>query len=329
MDEGQKEESHVPSAQPPSAVADQAGGADLPEAGSPTALDILVGSGAAAAAAEATQPNCRVSPGNSVATEILNSKDDEDESSSEEQEEESVQGTPTGVLSEQVVPLLPYLDHKVAKYGDPRHRGSYVKLVRNRTRTKVMTSPLLASLDKTVKDLKLKNEALRGHLALSQKLQKVVNKMRDEKLAEAEKEFAKKRKKLEAKLDSELAQNRILSEELCSEFRAQRAEAERQLVEVEGDHRRATDRTREELAERVNRCLKGYTHWEVAAQERITLRGLEIRAAELMSGDSRSRWRVAKRLDAFLSRSQDAIANLEAEVSAVLRQLGLRNRADD
>ncbi|OAE24731.1 hypothetical protein AXG93_2016s1360 [Marchantia polymorpha subsp. ruderalis] len=48
-----------------------------------------------------------------------------------------------------------------------------------------------------------------------------------------------------------------------------------------------------------------------------------------MSGDSRSRRRVAKRLDAFLVRSRDAIANLEAEVIEVLRQLGLRSRAED
>lgn len=79
---------------------DQTEGSDLSGVGSPTALDILAGSGAATAAAEATQPNSRESPGNSVATEILNSEYDEDESSSEEQEEESVQGTPTRVLCE-------------------------------------------------------------------------------------------------------------------------------------------------------------------------------------------------------------------------------------
>ncbi|OAE31781.1 hypothetical protein AXG93_1466s1000 [Marchantia polymorpha subsp. ruderalis] len=33
-----------------------------------------------------------------------------------------------------------------------------------------------------------------------------------------------------------------------------------------------------------------------------------------MSGDSRSRRRVAEQLDAFLTRSEDAIANLKAEV---------------
>ncbi|OAE34715.1 hypothetical protein AXG93_265s1000 [Marchantia polymorpha subsp. ruderalis] len=56
---------------------------------------------------------------------------------------------------------------------------------------------------------------------------------------------------------------------------------------------------------------------------------MEIRAVALMSGDSRSRRRVAKRLESFLSRSWDAIANLKAEVTEVLRRLGLRKRADD
>ncbi|OAE33886.1 hypothetical protein AXG93_3037s1090 [Marchantia polymorpha subsp. ruderalis] len=65
------------------------------------------------------------------------------------------------------------------------------------------------------------------------------------------------------------------------------------------------------------------------ARKRVTLRELEIRAADLMSGDSRSQRQVEKRLDSFLARSRDAIANLEAEVTAVLRRLGLRSRAED
>ncbi|OAE26421.1 hypothetical protein AXG93_131s1310 [Marchantia polymorpha subsp. ruderalis] len=40
-----------------------------------------------------------------------------------------------------------------------------------------------------------------------------------------------------------------------------------QLAEVE-----SSCRARGELAARVTRCLNGYTHWEVAAQERVTLR---------------------------------------------------------
>ncbi|OAE24010.1 hypothetical protein AXG93_4266s1060 [Marchantia polymorpha subsp. ruderalis] len=158
-------------------------------------------------------------------------------------------------------------------------------------------------------ELELKNDALHRHLALSRKMQKVVNQCQIARQAGEE---------LLRRLQSQ-----------CDELRAQRAEAELQLVEIEGDNRHATDRTREELVERVNRCLRGYTRWEVAAQERITLRELELREAALMSGDSRSRRRVAKRLDAFLSRSQDAIANLEEEVTAVLRQLELRSRAED
>ncbi|OAE19691.1 hypothetical protein AXG93_3285s1000 [Marchantia polymorpha subsp. ruderalis] len=166
-EEGRKEEARVPSAHAPLVVADQTGGAGLSGAGSPTALDILAGSSAAAVAAEAMQSNSRESPGNSVATEILNLEDEEDELSSEEQDRESVQGTPNTALCKQVVHLL------------------------RRTHTKVKTSSLLASLDETIKDLKLKNEALRGHLALVRKLQKALNKMRDEKTAKAEKEFAK------------------------------------------------------------------------------------------------------------------------------------------
>lgn len=61
----------------------------------------------------------------------------------------------------------------------------------------------------------------------------------------------------------------------------------------------------------------------------MTLREMEIRAAALMSGDNRSRRRVAKRLKSFLSRSRDAIAHLEAEVTEVLRRLGLRKKANE
>ncbi|OAE29484.1 hypothetical protein AXG93_1433s1020 [Marchantia polymorpha subsp. ruderalis] len=121
------------------------------------------------------------------------------------------------------------------------------------------------------------------------------------------------------KADEELLR-RLQSQ--CDELRAQRADAELQLLEFEGDNQRATDRTREELVTRVNQCLRGYTLWKAAARKRVTLRELEIRAAALMSGDSRRRRRVAKRLDYFLARSRDAIANLEAEVTAVLRRLG-------
>ncbi|OAE20187.1 hypothetical protein AXG93_3802s1000 [Marchantia polymorpha subsp. ruderalis] len=295
-----------------------------------------------------------------LATEILNSEDDEEGGSTEsasgaessEEEEQSVAGTPTAALCEQVVPLLRYLDRKVEKYADPRQPGSYVELVKRRTRTKVHTSKLLARVDRELKDVREKYDCLWGHLNLTKKVYKALDKTKDEKLGE----FAKAKAKLAEELDSEQAQNRILSEELvrqtrlleqcqlarqadeelirrlqseCGELRAQRAEAELQLVVVEDDRRREADRTKEELARRVNHCLRGYAHWEVAAQEKLTLRELELRAAGLLSGDSRSRRRVAKKLDSFLSKSRDTMATLETEVSAVLRRLGLRSRAED
>ncbi|OAE31410.1 hypothetical protein AXG93_841s1020 [Marchantia polymorpha subsp. ruderalis] len=192
-DDGEKGETRVPSAQPPSAQApsavdafsaaawvatDRADGANLSKTGSPTALDILAGR-SAATAAEATQLNSQESPENSMATIILNSEDEEEESTSAEQGEKLVQGTPTGVLCGQVVPLLQYLDRKMVKYADPRNPGSYVELVRKRTRTK-----------------------------------KVVSKTRDEKFEETRKEFAKEQSMLADELDSEQTRNRILLEEL-------------------------------------------------------------------------------------------------------------------
>ncbi|OAE20492.1 hypothetical protein AXG93_4698s1440 [Marchantia polymorpha subsp. ruderalis] len=229
---------------------------------------MLVGSGAAVAAEEASRPSSRESLRISMATKILDSEDD---SGLEEQEVESVQGTPTRVLCEQVVPLLRYLDRKAGK------------------------------------ELEEKNDALQGHLTLSRRLHKAVLQLRYDAAAEFQREFEKQRAKIEAELHSERIQNSTLAEELvqqtrlleqcqiarmadeellrrlhsqCDELRAQRADAELQLVEFEGDNRR-------------------------------------------------NRRRVAKRLDSFLARSQDAIANLEAELTAVLRRLGLRNRAED
>ncbi|OAE33780.1 hypothetical protein AXG93_4587s1000 [Marchantia polymorpha subsp. ruderalis] len=153
----------------------------------------MAGSGAAVAAVEATRPCSRELPRSSVATEILDSEDEEDKDlRSKGQEVESVQGTPTGVLCEQVVPLLRYLDRKAAKYADPHHRGSYVELVRNRTRIKVATNP---------------------------KLQKAVNQLRNNKAAEAQREFEKQRERIEAELNSERAQNCILAEELVRQTR--------------------------------------------------------------------------------------------------------------
>ncbi|OAE23498.1 hypothetical protein AXG93_285s1570 [Marchantia polymorpha subsp. ruderalis] len=77
-----------------------------------------------------------------------------------------------------------------------------VPLLRWRTHTKVRTSKLLASLDEDIKDLRLKNKALRGHLAIVRKLQKAVNKTREDKFEETKKEFAKEHAKLADELDS-------------------------------------------------------------------------------------------------------------------------------
>ncbi|OAE35342.1 hypothetical protein AXG93_3546s1000 [Marchantia polymorpha subsp. ruderalis] len=291
--EGRNAEPRVPSVEAPSAVPDWEDVVDPPGAGSPTPLEVLTGHGVETAAEEAARAIARESPRISPATEILETEED---TPSEEEEVQSVRGTPTGVLCEQMVPIPRYLDCKATKYGDPRQCGSYVELVQNRTRIKVATNPELMVLDKKYPLLEERYNFLHDHCALSRKLQKTTIQLRDE---------------------------------MCDELRTQRAAAELQLGEVEGHNRRATNRTREELVSWVDRCLRGYARWEIAARERMTLRELEMRATALMAGDERSRRRVAKRLESFLSRSRSAIANLEAEVTKMLRRLGLRSRADE
>ncbi|OAE23644.1 hypothetical protein AXG93_4720s1090 [Marchantia polymorpha subsp. ruderalis] len=280
----------------------------------------------------------------------------EDDTPSEEGEVKSVRGTPTGVLCEQVVPLLRYLDRKTTKYGDPFQCGSYVELVQNRTRIKVATNPELIVLDQKYRQLGVRYNFLQDECALSRKLQKTAIQLRDEIVSNVQRKIDELRAKVQTEISAKQAQNRILTEEVvrhthaleqseaarradeellgrlqsqCVELRTQRAAAELQLAEVEGHNRRATDRTREELVSRVDRCLRGYAGCEIAARERMTLCELEMRATALMTGDGQSRRRVAKRLKSFMSRSRDAIAILEAGATEVLRRLGLRRRADE
>ncbi|OAE23876.1 hypothetical protein AXG93_3001s1050 [Marchantia polymorpha subsp. ruderalis] len=262
--------------------------------------------------------------------------------------EGSVRGTPTGVLCEQVVPLLRYLDRKVTKYGDPRQGGSNVELVQNQTRTEMAADAALIAQDQKYGNLEERYNFLQDQWALTSKLQKAALKLRDEMVERARRELNELRAKVQTDLSDERVQIRNLTEELvrktraleeseaarradeellgrlqsqCEELRAQRAAAKVQLAEEEDHNRRAADRTREELVVRVDRCLRVYTHWEIATQDRVMLRKFEMRTIALMSGNERSRQRVAKRLDSFLSKSREAITNLEAKVTEVLRRL--------
>ncbi|OAE22812.1 hypothetical protein AXG93_496s1070 [Marchantia polymorpha subsp. ruderalis] len=142
--------------------------------GSPTPLEMLAGHGVEAAAEESMRPSTRESPRILAATEILESEDD---TPSEEEEVQSVRGTPIGVLCEQVVPLLRYLDRKVAKYGKPRQGVSYVVLVRHRTRIKVAANPELIAQDQKYRNLKERYNFVQDQWALARKLQKAALKL--------------------------------------------------------------------------------------------------------------------------------------------------------
>ncbi|OAE23342.1 hypothetical protein AXG93_1660s1000 [Marchantia polymorpha subsp. ruderalis] len=208
--EGRDGETRVPLAQAPLAVAVRAGVAGPSGADSPTPLEVLAGHGEEVAAEEAARPSARESPRISAATELLETEDDKP---SEEEEVKSVRGTPTGVLCKQVVPLLWYLDRKATKYGDPRQRGIYVELVRNRTQMKVATNPELMALDQKYRQLEERYNFLEDQCTLSRKLQKTAIQLRDELVSKARK-IEELRASVETEFSSEQAQNRILAGEL-------------------------------------------------------------------------------------------------------------------
>ncbi|OAE34869.1 hypothetical protein AXG93_1587s1000 [Marchantia polymorpha subsp. ruderalis] len=68
-----------------------------------------------------------------------------------------------------------------------------------------------AALCEELKDVREKYECLWGHLNLTRKMHKVLDKSKDDKIEEAGKEFAKEKAKLVEELNSEQAQNQILS----------------------------------------------------------------------------------------------------------------------
>ncbi|OAE34846.1 hypothetical protein AXG93_2528s2150 [Marchantia polymorpha subsp. ruderalis] len=151
----------------------------------------------------------------SARTEILKSEDTpSDGESSEREEVQSVQGTPTGVLCRQMVPLLRYLDRKVAKTWDLEQGGSYVELVRNWTRAKEAANPALNAKDRQYKDLDERYKFLHDQLIESRRMQKAALKMRDSAVQCTRIKLSALRTQVQASLDSERIQNRILKEEL-------------------------------------------------------------------------------------------------------------------
>ncbi|OAE22206.1 hypothetical protein AXG93_1248s1000 [Marchantia polymorpha subsp. ruderalis] len=121
----------------------------------------------------------------------------------------------------------------------------------------------------------------------------------------------------------------------CGELRTQRPQAEKQLCEVEaklteakGKNRQLSEETRDALTARVERCLRGYVLWQIKFHNGLRLREIEHRVAELIARSGRSHRRLSKKLESYLTRSRDAVANLEVELASVLRRLGLERRLE-
>ncbi|OAE18214.1 hypothetical protein AXG93_3354s1020 [Marchantia polymorpha subsp. ruderalis] len=231
--EGRDEGTRLPSAEGatelPSAEPEWEDLAALTGVGSPTPLEMLAGHGVEAGAEEAVRPSARESSRISGATKILESKED---TPSEEEEVKSVQGTPTGVLCEQVVPLLRYLDRKAAKYEDPCQGGSYVELVRHQTRIKVAAIPEFIAQDQKYRNLEEHYNFLQDQWALARKLQKVALKLRDEMVANVQRKIDELRAKVQTNSSVEQIQIRNLADELVRKTQAlEQSEAARRADE--------------------------------------------------------------------------------------------------
>lgn len=119
----------------------------------------------------------------------------------------------------------------------------------------------------------------------------------------------------------------------CGELRTQRSQAKEQLCEVEaklteaeGKIRQLSGETSEALTARVERCVRGYTLWQIKSHKGLRLREIEHRAAELIKKSGRRHRRLCKKLESYLIRSRDAVAKLAVELVGVLQRLGLERR---
>ncbi|OAE25287.1 hypothetical protein AXG93_4620s1000 [Marchantia polymorpha subsp. ruderalis] len=68
-------------------------------------------------------------------------------------------------IAERVIPLLKYLDTKLGKYAGTTNNGSYVELVRNRTRAKVAATSAAASKERQLQETEVKYEREHAHAA--------------------------------------------------------------------------------------------------------------------------------------------------------------------
>ncbi|OAE18943.1 hypothetical protein AXG93_1976s1500 [Marchantia polymorpha subsp. ruderalis] len=302
----------------------------------PVALEEVAAKAVEDVEAAESEPQKVASPRTSIGTVIL-----------ETDEAQSPDLSAVDVLCMQVLPLLQYLDRKREKYAKGSTIKSYVEVVCSRTRAKVAVTAEVAAKKRRSQLTESKYQALHRRLAEEVEKQRTLEKSLeasrtaydaealrvDELVATVEKkeweytiELAAREKKL-AKyktarvLDLELIEKQ---EAQCSELRTQRLQAEEQLCELEarlteaeGKNRHLSEETREALTARVERCLRGYVLWQIKSHNELWLREIEHCAAELIARSGRRHRRLSKKLESYLTRSRDAVANLEVTVLVV------------
>lgn len=135
---------------------------------------------------------------------------------------------------------------------------------------------------------------------------------------------------------------RILDQEVierleakCNEMRCQRSSAKEKLCEMEAKLSEAEEKnmqlvtqTNDALIKKVNWCQRGFVLWQIETQKWLELRDLERRATAMIVCSVSGQRQLAMKLDAFLTSSCEAMANLELKLTDILRRLGLDQKSD-
>ncbi|OAE30685.1 hypothetical protein AXG93_3991s1000 [Marchantia polymorpha subsp. ruderalis] len=235
----------------------------------------------------------------------------------------------------EVLPLLQYLDRKREKYAKGRAYESYVEIVHNRTQIKMAVAVEVAAKERRSQPTEAKYQALQKRLIEEVEKRR---KAKQEKEQEYQIELAVRAKKLTEYEAARFSDLEIIEklEVQCCELKTQRlqvgeqlCEVEAKLMEAEGKNRQLSEETRDALTVRMKRCLRGYVLWQIESHNGLRLREIEHRVAKLIVRSGRMHRHLSKKLESYLTRSRDTVANLEVELASFLRILGLERRLEE
>lgn len=106
-------------------------------------------------------------------------------------------------------------------------------------------------------------------------------------------------------------------------------ELQRRIEKAEAAYRHLRDETTDEMRLRVEKCLRGFTLWELQSVKWLKLDSLERRLVSAKISGSAGHKQLVELVNSFSSRLEEAQENIEIEILNVLRRLGADVSLDD